>query len=87
VSQQDDFPIGPLLPPTTWAAGDAKPGYMVLTLPPKPPNGSGRYTVVVGLYDPVTQQPITHSDGVGSPSDRMVEIGLVEQSQEGQRLR
>ncbi len=30
VSQSDGFPMGPLLPPTAWDAGDSKPGYMVL---------------------------------------------------------
>ena len=34
VAQRDDFPIGNLLPPTTWNAGDAKPGYLALPLPP-----------------------------------------------------
>jgi hypothetical protein len=50
VAQRDDYPIGTLLPPTTWNAGDAKPGYMALPL-----GGDlapGAYQVVVGVYDP-----------------------------------
>ncbi len=52
VVQRDEFPIGTLLPPTTWNAGDAKPGYMVLPLPETQP--AGEYTVTVGVYNPVT---------------------------------
>lgn len=52
VVQRDEFPIGTLLPPTTWNAGDAKPGYMVLPLPETLP--AGEYTVTVGVYNPVT---------------------------------
>ena len=52
ISQTDDYPIGPLLPPTTWAAGDSKPGYVVLPLPD--PLAPGRYTVELGLYSPDT---------------------------------
>ena len=48
--QRDDFPIGPLLPPTTWNAGDAKPGYLALPLPADLPPGD--YTLTVGVYDP-----------------------------------
>lgn len=51
-SQVDDLPIGALLPPTTWQAGDRKPGYMVLPLPPGLP--AGNYDLAVGLYDPKT---------------------------------
>jgi hypothetical protein len=52
VVQRDEFPIGTLLPPTTWNAGDVKPGYMVLPLPKTLP--AGNYTVTVGVYNPVT---------------------------------
>jgi hypothetical protein len=52
VAQRDDFPIGPLLPPTTWNAGDAKPGYLAL---PQPGDlAPGKYRVTVGVYDPNT---------------------------------
>ena len=40
VAQRDEYPIGQLLPPTTWSQGDAKPGYMALPLPPHLPTGS-----------------------------------------------
>ena len=49
VAQRDEFPIGALLPPTTWNAGDAKPGYMALPLPADLLPGD--YRVVVGVYD------------------------------------
>ena len=55
-AQRDEFPIGPLLPPTTWAAGDEKPGYMALPIPPGTP--PGEYRLLVGLYDPNTLAPI-----------------------------
>lgn len=55
VAQRDEFPIGTLLPPTTWQAGDAKPGYMVLPLPAGLPGGD--YRVTVGLYDAATGAP------------------------------
>jgi hypothetical protein len=47
--QVDDMPIGPLLPTTAWGAGDRKPGYMTLTIPPDLPPGD--YQAVVGVYD------------------------------------
>ena len=52
VAQRDEFPIGALLPPTTWNAGDAKPGFMALSLPAD--LSPGDYRVVVGVYDPAT---------------------------------
>jgi hypothetical protein len=52
VAQRDEFPIGALLPPTTWNAGDVKPGFMALPLPADLPPGD--YRVVVGVYDPTT---------------------------------
>lgn len=52
VAQRDEFPIGALLPPTTWNAGDAKPGYMALPLPAELPPGD--YRLLVGVYDPAT---------------------------------
>lgn len=52
VAQRDEYPIGALLPPTTWNAGDAKPGFMALSLPAD--LSPGDYRVVVGVYDPAT---------------------------------
>jgi hypothetical protein len=54
VAQNDGYPIGPLLPPSTWDAGDDKPGYMVLEIPDTVP--TGRYDVAIGLYDPTSLQ-------------------------------
>ena len=50
VAQRDDFPIGPLLPPSVWGAGDEKPGYMALPLPEDLPAGS--YDLQVVVYNP-----------------------------------
>lgn len=55
VAQRDEYPIGQLLPPTTWNQGDAKPGYMALPIPPGLP--AGTYQVTVDVYDPATQAP------------------------------
>ncbi|MFN8465220.1 MAG: hypothetical protein U0X20_06695, partial [Caldilineaceae bacterium] len=52
-AQRDEYPIGQLLPPTTWKQGDAKPGYMALPVPPNLP--AGKYQVTVGVYDPATE--------------------------------
>ncbi len=65
VAQRDEFPIGALLPPTTWNAGDVKPGFMALPLPAELPPGD--YRVVVGVYDPAT----------GAPVGDLVEIGAL----------
>ena len=54
-AQRDEYPIGQLLPPTTWKQGDAKPGYMALPVPPDLP--AGTYQVTVDVYDPATQAP------------------------------
>jgi hypothetical protein len=61
VSQVDEFPIGPLLPPTTWSEGDRKPGFLAL----KVPHGlaSGQYQVLAALYDPATLEPAHHRIG------------------------
>ena len=63
VAQRDEFPIGTLLPPTTWNAGDEKPGYMALPLPEE--LAPGEYQVLVGLYDPDTGAPIGEFVTVG----------------------
>lgn len=58
LSQRDSYPIGPLLPPTTWNVGDEKPGYLALPLPTNLPTGT--YHVVANLYDPATGATISH---------------------------
>jgi hypothetical protein len=57
-AQLDDLPIGPLLPPRTWAVGETKPGYMALPLPPIAANV---YRLMVVLYDPVTLAPTPYT--------------------------
>ncbi len=59
VSQRDNFPIGPLLPPTTWQLGDEKPGYLALPLPT--PTLPGKYQLVVNLYEPQGNSTIPHT--------------------------
>ncbi len=64
VAQRDELPIGTLLPPTTWNAGDEKPGYMALPLPQG--LAPGDYQVLVGLYDPSTSVPVGEFVTVGT---------------------
>lgn len=49
VDEANDYPIGPLLPPTTWNADDRKPGYVTLAIPPD--LAKGHYTIQLLLYD------------------------------------
>ena len=67
LSQRDDFPIGPLLPPSTWNAGDVKPGYLALPIAQSTPPGS--YQLSVNLYDPTTLAPIPHRTPEQSATD------------------
>lgn len=55
LTQTDDLPIGPLLPPVTWQAGDVKPGYFVLELPPG--QVPGRYSLLLSMYNESTGAP------------------------------
>jgi hypothetical protein len=66
VSQVDSFPIGPLLPPATWGAGDDKPGYLALALPAA--LAPGRYRLVLGLYDPASGTPALFSGASANAS-------------------
>lgn len=54
VSQVDDYPIGPLLPPTTWAENSTQTSWLALPLPADLPQGA--YRLGVALYDPQTLQ-------------------------------
>lgn len=67
VSQRDSFPIGPLLPPTTWNAGDEKPGYLALPLPTT--TVPGAYQLGVNLYVPATLAPIRYERPGESATD------------------
>jgi hypothetical protein len=59
VVQADEYPIGPLLVPTTWNLDDRKPGYFALTLPPGLP--AGVYQLQASLYDASTLAPTPHT--------------------------
>ncbi len=74
LAQHDQFPIGTLLPPTTWAAGDRKPGYIALHLPPD--LAPGRYALDVALYDAATLAPVsgTHE---GTPTAPLLVLANV----------
>lgn len=68
VAQTDDFPIGPLLPPTTWAAGDEKPGYFVLEIPAQVA-AAGVLQMTAALYDGASGAPVAAARaGVALPS-------------------
>jgi hypothetical protein len=63
VAQRDDFPIGPLLPPTVWGGGDRKSGYMALPLPEFLP--AGRYAVQLALYNPADMRAAQYQTPAG----------------------
>jgi hypothetical protein len=66
LDEANDFPIGPLLPPSTWNADDRKPGYFVLKLPDALP--AGRYPIQVSLYDANTLAPTSSTPLSDPPS-------------------
>lgn len=78
VSQLDEYPIGPLLPPTTWQVGDAKPGYMALPVPAEP----GVYGAVVGVYDRTTGAVVSYRMEENTFLFDLTPIGTIEQAQE-----
>lgn len=51
-AQVDGLPIGLLLPPTTWNAGDRKPGFSTIPIPEGTPPGD--YDLVLGVYNSAT---------------------------------
>ena len=65
LAQTDELPIGPLLPPTTWAAGDDKPGYFTIELPTA--MTAGDYRIEYSLYDPATLAVVPPFDATGVP--------------------
>lgn len=75
ISQRDNFPIGPLLPPSTWHAGDQKPGYLALPIPVE--SGSGTYQLVVNLYDPTTLAPLPHQRTDQSVTDAPISVAKI----------
>jgi mannosyltransferase len=74
VSQVDSLPIGPLLPPTTWGAGDDKPGYLVLPLPAA--LDPGNYRLALGLYDPVSGK-LASVSGIAVGESGLLELAEV----------
>jgi hypothetical protein len=75
VSQVDGFPIGALLPPTTWGAGDDKPGYLVLPLPES--LAPGHYRLALGLYDPASGKLASFS-GKAADASGLLQLAGVE---------
>jgi mannosyltransferase len=75
VSQADSFPIGNLLPPTSWGPGDDKPGYMVLPLPAV--LAAGQYRLALGLYDPASKSLASFS-GAAAGRSGLLELADVE---------
>lgn len=75
ISQRDNFPIGPLLPPSTWNAGDRKPGYLALPIPVE--SGPGTYQLVVNLYDPTTLAPLPHQLTDQSVTDAPLSVAKI----------
>jgi hypothetical protein len=67
VAQTDEYPIGPLIPPTGWNAGNAKPGYVAVALPTALP--AGVYTLGLGLYDPATLAVVPVAQADAPPTD------------------
>lgn len=59
IAQADNYPIGPLLPPTTWQENDRKPGYMSLSLPHI--LWDGHYQLALTLYDPSTMETVPYT--------------------------
>lgn len=75
VSQRDDFPIGNLLPPTTWQRGDEKPGYLALPVPTTLPVGN--YQVQVGLYNPTSGAPLLPNGMITATTDGLITLAKV----------
>lgn len=69
LAQTDDFPIGPLIPPTGWNQGDAKPGYAAVTLPAALP--AGDYWLQAGVYDPATLAAVPGVQATAAPADTL----------------
>ena len=75
MSQRDDFPIGNLLPPTTWQQGDEKPGYLALPVPTTLPVGN--YQVQVGLYNPTSGAPLLPNGMITATTDGLITLAKV----------
>ena len=73
VAQRDGQPVQWLRPTSTWTPGEVIADRYGLLLPDTFP--TGRYTILVGLYDPVTGQRLPVSAG---PSSYAIEVGPIE---------
>jgi mannosyltransferase len=76
LEQADQYPIGTLLPPTTWTAGDRKPGYIVVNLPPGLPRG--HYSIRLDVYDPQNLEPVAYRIGRATNSRKPLNLGVLE---------
>lgn len=72
IAQRDGQPVQWMRPTSTWQPGEEIADRYGMTLPDDLP--PGRYTIVVGLYDPVTGQRLPVSAG---PGDYAIELGPV----------
>ena len=79
-AQMDSLPIGPLLPPTTWASGDQKPGYMALPVPEA--LTPGVYDVVLGLYNPAAPELLRLLDSAGGET-KLLKLASIAVSEGG----
>ena len=71
--QRDGQPVVWLRPTSTWRVGEIITDRYGLLLPATIP--AGRYTLAVGLYDPVTGQRLAVSAG---PASFAIELGPVQ---------
>ena len=75
VAQEDQYPIGTLLPPTTWNAQDRKPGFVVLAVPARLPPGT--YSIQAEVYDPMDMSPVPHTTPDGDESGGPIDLGVL----------
>jgi hypothetical protein len=77
LTQDDSIPVGWTYPTTEWQAGETIRDEHTLTIPPSAPRGD--YRVVVGLYNPDTNESPVVYDADGSEiADRRVVLDQVQ---------
>jgi hypothetical protein len=76
VAQEDDLPIGPLLPTSTWFEGDEKPGYFVLTVPASEPGGT--YELTVSVYDSASGEAVAAAATPGAAAPDVIPLTSLE---------
>jgi hypothetical protein len=72
VFQNDKLPLNSLLPTTRWQPGEKLRDAHAMVIPPDLP--AGKYRVVVGVYDPITGDRLTTSDGQDTATIGEVEV-------------